>query len=106
MNFFKFLLAESYTDEHHRARRQAHSGNNTSKAKTTTTMIKEIHKLLSEGRPRPGFDDFSRKSSIIWVTELSYAGSHPVGCRSHEGDNNRSKFACNTLIVGQKRCVA
>jgi len=60
MNFFKFLLAEFYTDEHHRARRQANSGNDTSKAKTTTTMIKEIHKLLSEGRPRLGFDDFSR----------------------------------------------
>ena len=58
MNFFKFLLAEFYTDEHHRARRQANSGNN--KAKTTVTMIKEIHKLLSEGRPTLGFDDFSR----------------------------------------------
>ena len=60
MIFFKFLLAEFYTDEHHRARRQANSGNNTRKAKTTATMIKEIHKLLSEGRPRLGFDDFSR----------------------------------------------
>ena len=60
MNCLKFLLAEFYTDEHHRARRQANSGNNTRKAKTTTTMIKEIHKLLSERRPRLGFDDFSR----------------------------------------------
>ena len=58
--FFKVLLAEFYTDEHYRARRQANSGNNTSKAKTTATMIKEIHKLFSEGRPRLGFDDFSR----------------------------------------------
>ena len=60
MIFFKFLLAEFYTDERHRARRQANSGNNTRKAKTTATMIKEIHKLLSEGRPRLGFEDFSR----------------------------------------------
>ena len=58
--FFKFLLAEFYTDEHYRARRQANPGNNTSKAKTTATMIKEIHKLFSEGRPRLRFDDFSR----------------------------------------------
>jgi len=47
-----FLLAEFNTHEHHRARRQAKSANNTRKAKTTATMIKEIHKLLSEGRPR------------------------------------------------------
>ena len=60
MNFLKFLLAEFYTDEHHRGRRQANSGNNTRKAKTTATMIKEIHKLLLEGRPRLGFEDFSR----------------------------------------------
>ena len=60
MNFFKFLLAEFYTDENHRARRQANSGNNTRKAKTTATMIKEIQNFLSEGRPRLGFDDFSR----------------------------------------------
>ena len=58
--FFKFLLAEFYTDEHYRARRKANPGNNTSKAKTTATMIKEIHKLFSEGRPRLRFDDFSR----------------------------------------------
>ena len=58
--FLKFLLVEFYTDEHYRARRQANSGNNNSKAKTTATMIKEIHKLFSEGRPRLGFDDFSR----------------------------------------------
>ena len=49
MKIFKFLLAEFYTDEHHRARRQANSSNDTSKAKTTTTMIKKVHKLLSEG---------------------------------------------------------
>ena len=49
MKIFTFLSAEFYTDEHHRARRQANSGNDTSKAKTTTTMIKEVHKLLSEG---------------------------------------------------------
>ena len=49
MKIFKFLLAEFYTDEHHRARRQANSGNDTSKTKTTTTMIKEVHKLLSGG---------------------------------------------------------
>ena len=58
MTIFKFLLAEFYTDEHHRARRQANSGNDTSKAKTPAAMIKEVHKLLSEGRPRLGFDRF------------------------------------------------
>ena len=49
-----FLLPESYAYEHHRARRQiqkTNSGNNTRKAKTTAALIKEIHKLLSEGRP-------------------------------------------------------
>ena len=51
MKNFLFLFSELYTDEHHRARRQANSANNTRKAKTTATMIKEIHKLLSEGRP-------------------------------------------------------
>ena len=51
MKKFLFILAEFYAYEHHRARRQANSGNNTRKAKTTATIIKEIHKLLSEGRP-------------------------------------------------------
>ena len=46
------------------------------------------------------------KNSNILGNRASYAGSHHVGCRSHECDNKRSKFACNTLIVGQKRCVA
>ena len=35
-------MAEFYTYEHHRARRQANSGNNTRKAKTTATMIKKF----------------------------------------------------------------
>ena len=52
MKNFLFLFSELYTDEHHRARRQANSANNTRKAKTTATMIKEMHKLLSEGRQR------------------------------------------------------
>ena len=52
MKNFLFLFSELYTDEHHRARRQANSVNNTRKAKTTATMIKEMHKLLSEGRQR------------------------------------------------------
>ena len=52
MKNFLFLFSELYTDEHHRARRQANSANNTRKAKTTATMIKEIHKLLSDGRQR------------------------------------------------------
>ena len=51
MKKFLFVLAEFYTYEHHRARRQANSANNTRKAKTTATMIKEIHELLSQGRP-------------------------------------------------------
>ena len=51
MKKFLFVLAEFYTYEHHRARRQANSANNTRKAKTTATMIKEIHELLSERRP-------------------------------------------------------
>ena len=51
MKKFLFVLAEFYTDEPHRARRQANSANNTRKAKTTATMIKEIHELLSQGRP-------------------------------------------------------
>ena len=52
MKKFLFVVAEFYTDEPHRARRQANSANNTRKAKTTATMIKEMHKLLSEGRQR------------------------------------------------------
>ena len=52
MKNFIFSFAEFYTYEHHRARRQANSANNTSKAKTTVTMIKEIHKILLEVRQR------------------------------------------------------
>ena len=52
MKYFLFFFAEFYTYEHFRAGRQANSANNTRKAKTTDTMIKEMHKLLSKGRQR------------------------------------------------------
>ena len=50
MKIFKFLLAEFYTDEHNRARRQANSGNDTGKAKTTRLGINRFfsHNMLVE----------------------------------------------------------
>lgn len=46
---FKFLLAEFYSDEHHRVRRQANSGSNTSKAKRTAPMLKKFTKFYHKG---------------------------------------------------------
>ena len=49
LQLFKFLLAEFYSDEHHRARRQANSGNNTSKAKRTAPVLKKFTKFHHKG---------------------------------------------------------
>ena len=83
MKYFLFLSAEFYTYGHHRARRQANSANNTSKAKTTASMIKEMHKLLLERRQRLG----TPKSDACPLGPPGTPG--PPGPRGEKGDRGR-----------------
>ena len=83
MKYFLFLLAEFYTYGHHRARRQANSANNTSKAKTTATMIKEMHKLLLEVRQR------LCKSTSNACLSGPPGPPGPTGPRGEKGDRGR-----------------
>ena len=83
MKYFLFLLAEFYTYGHHRARRQENSANNTSKAKTTATMIKEMHKLLLEVRQR------LCKSTSNACLSGSPGPPGPPGPRGEAGDRGR-----------------
>ena len=81
--YFLFLSAEFYTYGHHRARRQANSANNIRKAKTTASMIKEMHKLLLERRQRL----CTPKSDACPLRPPETPG--PPGPRGEKGDRGR-----------------